>query len=321
LNLADAMKTVYGNDYGLKSSQTATELEKAEAQEDNSVLEYKTSDEFTSKGLDDTHGLEHGSAPGDEMYEAMSTTKMTSTETAAPEQPIPTTACAQEPLAETPASSVSDSATIQLPTHYTILIRDPHTDTLSMTTSSTGPPRDTSPAMPLHQALAALDSPASFVPHIGAGLEVVSATKDMLVLRDSLDDGASTRSFETVHSPSSDVLKEFTRSERKSVNPIDGTARLSPTGYVGPEESPEQLEKEFQERRQAAGRFKGREDTMTHFRHSQGKFSPGLVSSRDTAKRERKGRTGGVVKTAIWVAGICYVVGVVGEIATTPFAG
>jgi hypothetical protein len=321
LNLADAMKTVYGNDYGLKSSQTATETEKIETQEDNSILVSKTPDEVTNEGANGMPGSKQGSARNDEMYIPMFPQNSTPPEALGPEQPIPTTASALYPLAETPASLKSDSATIQLPTHYTILIRDPHTHTLSMTTSSTGPPRDTSPAMPLHQALAALDSPASFVPHVGAGLEVVSATKDMLVLRDALDDGASTRSFETVHTSSSDVPKESVRPGPKSVNPIDGTARLSPTGYVGPEESPEQLEKEFQERRQAAGRFKSREDIMHRFRHSQGKLSPGLMSSRDTDKKERRGRTGGVIKTAIWVAGICYVVGVVGEIATTPFAG
>jgi hypothetical protein len=322
LNLAEAMRTVYGNDYGLKSSQTATESEEVKIEEENCILEDKNSDELSNKGSNDTRLLKHGSTRDGEAYEAIFTTKSTPPEAPASEQPLPTTGSAPEPLAETRARSVSDSATMQLPTHYTILIRDPNTDTLSMTTSSTEPPRDISPAMPLHQALAALDSPASFVPHISAGLEVVSATKDMLVLRDALDNGASTRSFETVHSPSSDVFKEFTRPLGNSVNPIDGTARLSPTGYVGPEESPEQLEKEFQERRQAAGRFMGNGEPMRHFRYDKGKLSPGLISPRDKDRSERRGgRTGGVLKTAIWAAGICYVVGVVGEIATTPFAG
>jgi hypothetical protein len=83
------------------------------------------------------------------------------------------------------------------------------------------------------------------------------------------------------------------------VNPIDGTARLSPTGYVGPEESAEHLERECEERRQAAGRFKGKD------------------SERDEKPRkERRWGGAGVVKTAIWVAGVCYVAGVMGEIAS-----
>jgi hypothetical protein len=89
-----------------------------------------------------------------------------------------------------------------------------------------------------------------------------------------------------------------------ATNPIDGTTRLSPTGYVGPEESQEQLEKEFQARREAASSM-----NANVFEQPREK--------REEAKKEKKrGGAGGVVKTAIWVAGMCYVVGVVGEIYT-----
>ncbi|KAL5119225.1 hypothetical protein ACEQ8H_002936 [Pleosporales sp. CAS-2024a] len=199
---------------------------------------------------------------------------------------------AESKLTEEPSSAIES-----LRTHYTIVVYNPQTDALSITTSSSGPPRDTSPAVPLHQALSALESPSKFIPYITRGLEVVSAKKDMLVLRDAIDGTASTRPFETVgpHSEQSGV-------GRDSVNPIDGTTRLSPTGYVGPEGSAEQLENEFQARRHAAGKMQG--ETSSPER------------PRDEGRRTRqKGGAVGVAKTVIWVTGMCYVAGVIGEIA------
>jgi hypothetical protein len=196
-------------------------------------------------------------------------------------------------------------STENLPTHYTIVVRDPQTDTLSITTSTTSPPRDTSPAVPLHRALSALDNPAKFIPYITEGLEVVSAKNDILVLRDAVDSAASTRPFETIRTSSSSSTTEDVDMGRGSTNPIDGTTRLSPTGYVGPEESAEQLEKEFQERRQAAGKM----NENGSKRQDQPREEPKRAKGR--------GGAGGVIKTAIWVAGVCYVAGVVGEIATS----
>jgi hypothetical protein len=210
---------------------------------------------------------------------------------------VPVTGTSAESAATTEAS------TENLPTHYTIVVRDSQTDTLSITTSTTGPPRDPSLAVPLHQALSALDSPAKFIPYITEGLEVVSAKNDILVLRDAIDSAASTRPFETIRTTASPSTDDFDIS-RGSTNPIDGTTRLSPTGYVGPEESAEQLEKEFQERRQAAGKMNEKGNKRQGQPQEEGK------------KAKRRGGAGGVIKTAIWVAGVCYVAGVVGEIAT-----
>jgi hypothetical protein len=229
----------------------------------------------------------------------------------ASETPMPQVEEEEVPAIATPANTTEEpkepaepstlapaSATQNLPTHYTIVIRDPQTDTLSITTSTTGPPRDTSPSVPLHQALSALDSPAKFIPHITPGLEVVSANRDILVLRDALSTSSPTR-FETITPKSSS-----TEDVDMTTNPIDGTTRLSPTGYVGPEESPEQLEKEFQARRQAASSMNGNVFEQPRKQEEEGR------------REKRKGGAGGVVKTAIWVAGMCYVVGVVGEIYT-----
>lgn len=232
-----------------------------------------------------------------------------------------TTATETNSLPSQPASEKSSetipstSPTTAFPTHYTIIIHDSQSDSLSITTSTAGPPRDTSPVLPLHQALSTLESPAKFIPYITEGLEVVTAKKDMLVLRDSLDGQSATRAFETVSTPSPSASEAYTAPgdlERKSVNPIDGTARLSPTGYVGPEESQEELEKEFQERRQAAGQFNEVEDVQRAQNDYQARNRRGRTEN-------RRGTVGGVVKTAIWAAAVCYVVGVFGEIATSPF--
>lgn len=207
---------------------------------------------------------------------------------------------------EDQVETAPSSALEQISTHYTIVVRDPETDTLSITTSTIGPPRDTSPAVPLHLALSSLDKPAKFIPYITEGLEVVSAKKDILVLRDAVENDNSTRPFSTVAPSSSTVGSEHAVFNHGATNPIDGTTRLSPTGYVGPEESAEQLEKDFLERRSAA-------DRLQQFKNDE----PGQV--RHTANRwkaRRRGRAGSVVKTAIWVAGMCYIAGVIGEICT-----
>ena len=185
-----------------------------------------------------------------------------------------------------------------LPTHYTILVRDPQTDSLSITTCTTGPPRDTAPALPLHQALVALESPAKFIPYITEGLEVVSAKQDMLVLRDAIDSTATVKPFETVATPSSPGNLFSFNHPYVGVNPIDGTTRLSPTGYVSPGDSRELTAKESKEQHDLA-------QTMQRM-HGQ------------SQKQESRRRRAGVFKTAIWVAGLCYVAGVVGEIAIGP---
>jgi hypothetical protein len=230
-----------------------------------------------------------------------------------------------DPLPTVPTSSTSDNTTevsaipedysvtdkqpypsksVNLQTHYTILIYDPQADKLSLSTSTSKAPRDTSPVLPLHQALAALEHPAKFIPHITGGLEIVTAKKDMLILRSALDSisSSSTKPFETV-SPSS-VLST-------AVNPIDGTTRLSPTGYAGPEESQEQLKQEFDERRALARAF----GTRKHL--EQGIGDEWREKEWARSMIGKKGRGSAVLKTAIWAAAGCYVVGVLGELASS----
>ncbi|KAF1361130.1 hypothetical protein EJ07DRAFT_112921 [Lizonia empirigonia] len=195
-----------------------------------------------------------------------------------------------------------DGSIIDMPTHYTILVHDPQTDTLSITTSTSGPPRDTTTAVPIHQALSSLKFPAKFIPFITPGLEIVTAKRHMLVLRDALDSTSSTRGFETVSATSlADQTPEPFSSE---VNPIDGTTRLSPTGYSGVEESQEQLERDFEERRQAAAATEA----------ARSKKSKQQPRDDGVPKNKRRGAVGSVVKTAIWASAVCYVVGVTAEV-------
>jgi hypothetical protein len=200
------------------------------------------------------------------------------------------------------------SAEVNLPTLYTILVHDPHTGRLSLTTSTSTAPSDVSPAMPLHEALSKLDQPAKFIPYIKDGLEIVTVKNDMLILRDARNPTSSIKSFETVETSTAKENTEDTVSafERSNINPIDGTARLSPTGYVGPEESPEQLEREFTERRQAAERVVSIEDSSS----AQQRFQ------QENTGKKKSGKGAGIVKTAIWAAALCYVAGVLGELAS-----
>lgn len=239
------------------------------------------------------------------------TTASSLTRDAVSEEP-PSTATANEVPHITPSSEEvtagtnfrsnetveAESSFANLPTQYTILVHDPQTDTMSITTSTSGPPRDTSPALPIHQALSTLKAPARFIPYISSGLEVVTAKRHMLVLRDALDETSSTRGFETIsaQSPTNTTAEHFSG----QVNPIDGTTRLSPTGYSGVEQSQEQLEKDFEERRQAAA--------ATEAAHSKQQVWDEQVP------KKRRGGVSGVVKTAIWASAVCYIVGVTAEL-------
>jgi hypothetical protein len=205
------------------------------------------------------------------------------------------------PRTSTDDSSARSTFAVDLPTHYTILVHDHQTDTLSITTSTSGPPRDTSPALPIHQALSSLKAPAKFIPYISPGLEIVTAKRHLLVLRDALDETSSTRGFETISiQPSAESAAELPSNE---VNPIDGTTRLSPSGYSGVEQDREQMERDFEERRQAAAATEAARSKRSK-QHTREEQLP----------KKKRGSVGGVVKTAIWASAVCYVVGVTAEV-------
>ena len=66
--------------------------------------------------------------------------------------------------------------------------------------------------------------------------------------------------------------------------------------------------KEFEERRQAA------EKLIPHDVKVAMGYEEMLRIKKQGQRMKRRRAAGGVVKTAIWVAGVCYVVGVVGEV-------
>jgi hypothetical protein len=261
--------------------------------------------------------------------DAVSVQAETYTGTSASAQP---TEASSESATETSSTAISSPIpTAHLPTHYIILIHDAETNTLSLTTSTSPPPRDTSPPIPLHNALSTLSSPSKFIPHITPNLEIVTAKPDMLILRDVLNPAStsntianplqSTEQSDPIDRPTTIDYDNADVQRVGSINPIDGTTRLSPTGYVGPEENREQLEKEFEERRRAAEQVVlGSSSTTT----ATAAATAGAGASDESAKeqggtrgtnRGARGRRGaGVAKTAIWAAATCYVVGVLGEL-------
>ncbi|KAI4705223.1 hypothetical protein J4E81_000103 [Alternaria sp. BMP 2799] len=238
-----------------------------------------------------------------EIFTADHTTPTTEHATVDPKPSI------DDAVGEIPQSGASShSPEPGSPTIYTILLHDPHSGKLSLTTSTTTEPHKAPPIIPLHEALSTLEEPAKFIPYIENGLEIVKANKYLLVLRGGLSSTASTRPFQTAD-PSTTMEQNKDAGitgERTYINPIDGTARLSPTGYVGPEESEEQLEKDFTERRQAAERAVSNQESSTEQDRS----------GRTTKDKKRGGKAAGIVKTAIWASALCYVAGVIGELAS-----
>ncbi|KAF2124932.1 hypothetical protein P153DRAFT_389791 [Dothidotthia symphoricarpi CBS 119687] len=177
----------------------------------------------------------------------------------------------QSSLSDTGSSTPSPT---NLHTHYTILIHNPQTDTLTITRSTTSSSHDPSPIIPIHQALSTLDSPAKFIPHIVPSLEIVTAKRDMLVLRDC---GAETKSFST------------TSTSTNSKTEDTGTERMN----FGPNKDLQQF-------------FRGKYTDVDYDEYSK--------KWKQMDDEVRKRRVGGVFKAAIYVTATCYVVGVLGEL-------
>ncbi|UPX20849.1 uncharacterized protein EKO05_0011066 [Ascochyta rabiei] len=284
-------------------AQTATTASRgAESSEATVTGKPSVTDVTAEEVVTRPDAIESSSSKGAEILEPSATAPAAANEAAMEEREtshLPTESAPSSP-SKTHAETVAQEASIiDRPTHYTILVHDPQSDTLSITTSTSGPPRDSTPALPIHQALLSLKAPAKFVPYITSGLEVVTAKRHMLVLRDALDSTSSTRGFETISG--SCPADQPTESFSSEVNPIDGTTRLSPTGYSGVEQSQEQLEHDFEERRQAAA------DAV------RGKKARQQARDESVPKKKRGG-VGSVVKTAIWASAVCYIVGVTAEV-------
>ncbi|KAF1998775.1 hypothetical protein P154DRAFT_602619 [Amniculicola lignicola CBS 123094] len=235
----------------------------------------------------------------------------------------------------TASSSTSRTRSLSgIPTEYKILFYNPATDELSITTTTEYTSSPSKEALPIHVALAILSSPAKFLPHIPSGFEIVSAKPNFLALRETND---PSRAPEIVHvTLPNPTEKEVEAAWKKSVNPIDGTARLSPTGYAGlpvDDLGPPSLLSSSQSRNSSqtpptdhvdqgigSSESNGFRERLQY--ESIGDENPliaSLAKENDKLRRKvKKGRSrGGVARVlivGIWGAVVCYVVGVLGEL-------
>ncbi|KAF2636931.1 hypothetical protein P280DRAFT_521833 [Massarina eburnea CBS 473.64] len=247
-----------------------------------------------------------------------------------------------EPVDESSSTSDSTSDTFTAPPkgftpEYRIYCHDPTTDELILSPYPYDVPSSTTDTIPFHIALTTLSQPSKFIPHLPHGHEVIAASSDMLIMRSTPDARPSERIIEAVRIPTSSSdsqpseVSEGTAATGEAqgnewqpgINPIDGTTRLSPTGFVG---NSLDVEREFEERRKAAGEHM--EKFGSHIADSEGSSVQKQVGRKANQKEEKeteKERTekdkkqgrvgvGGVAKTAIVAGAWCYVVGVVAEL-------
>ncbi|PVI04443.1 hypothetical protein DM02DRAFT_177292 [Periconia macrospinosa] len=231
---------------------------------------------------------------------------------------------------------------------YRIFIYDPTTNEIiiapSPTPQSTSSTPDLAPPLPLHTALSALTHPSKFLPHLPKPeyYDIITARPNLLVLRSTPHAPLPTE--ETIcipaggglHTPSTDPPNpdinasaspsptETSTEWIPGINPIDGTTRLSPTGFVGT--SSLELEQEFEERRRAAGAQQKHQQQQLRKDEAAGPRARAMAqferakqdwerrNAKETKKAKRVG-FGGVVRTAIIAGAWCYVVGVGAELS------
>lgn len=174
---------------------------------------------------------------------------------------------------------------------HTALVYDPDTDSMHITTSNES---SSLPTIPIHEALTCLESPSKFMVHLPARFDIICAKSNLLVIRES-DDTVPEMKYTRVSSEN-DLKDE----EWRRINPVDGTTRLSPTGFVGVDDFREDIRQEMMELRRQREKEKHSE------KESAGDEKP--------KKEKRQGGTASVLKTAIVATAVCYVAGVGGEI-------
>ncbi|CAI6337094.1 unnamed protein product [Periconia digitata] len=240
---------------------------------------------------------------------------------------------------------------------YVTYMYDPTTDEIiiSPTTSATNSSStdDSTPIIPLHTALSTLTDPIKFLPHLPKShtYEIITVRPTLLVLRstalaEAAVFGEDTVRFPATPAPNPEIEGISTSSASansewtQKVNPIDGTTRLSPTGFAGP--SSLELEQDFEERRRAA-----QQQQRTQNHHQQDQFAQqsshhvgsemerkppkwarhkikaneGSSSDmqfqaekpREVRKKDRSGFSG-VARSVVWAGAWCYMIGVLAEV-------
>jgi hypothetical protein len=213
---------------------------------------------------------------------------------------------------------------------YKILCYDPSTEEMHITTttSTTSSNTEPTPSIPIHEALAALDAPAKFLPYLTEANPTITISKpNLLVLLESSDAASSSSSPQNSSILNSEIrtenedLDDEGRFQRLHVNPIDGTARLSPTGFSGVdpeimrEEDERGIDLEADQRREyyESWRAENEKRERESEKDGWGWKSRGRDWGDRDRQRERR-RSPGVLKTAIVAGAACYAVGVVGEL-------
>lgn len=197
-----------------------------------------------------------------------------------------------------PASTETQPAASTNSRTYTTLVYDRDTDTMYSTTSAgtySVEELSSSPTIPIHEALSMLHFPSKFMSHLPEQFDVTRAAGDLLLIRESDGMGSKIKTTQISSEPEPKD-EEWTR-----INPVDGTTRLSPTGFVGVDDFREDIRKEMIEsrRQEEKERYKEKEP----------------AGEKKTAKERKPGGTASVFKTAIVATAICYVAGVGGEVA------
>jgi hypothetical protein len=193
---------------------------------------------------------------------------------------------------------------VPAPTTYKILTYNPTTDELSITTTTSTLETATT-AVPLPEALLALDHPGKFAPHIPEGFEVAKTRNDMLVMRSSAEAKLQT---------------ETVRYSTIASEPISEPAAATPESTT--KENNDYLTKDGEclERKRDNYKIHG------NFLYKNGSLVPlsfidrfrlGLMKDMVTMKPIKpikRRRSLGLVKTVIWAGAGCYALGVLGEL-------
>ncbi|KAK8079623.1 hypothetical protein PG997_007441 [Apiospora hydei] len=214
-----------------------------------------------------------------------------------------------------PPTSPPDAAA---PAIYKILAYDPTMQNVSIAETTSIVPDQAAPLTP-SEVLVRLSNPTKFFPHFeplrAEGFEIVSGSGDVLVFRKVHEPSASSAATDS----SSSSSLESNSTAPNPVNPIDMMGRnplpnaaafASPTGFVNYNDS-------FVEARQQrrSPPFRSNIDV----RREEPVFSgPKVYADRSLKKKKKKaGLTKRIFVGGVWVAGVSYALGVIGEYFAT----
>lgn len=214
------------------------------------------------------------------------------------------------------ALGVTEPESPLIPHTYRVLAYDSLTDTLTTATTTT-PPITTKSAsstpLALPDALSKLANPGKFLPHLPLSFEPITATANLLILRETnLIGPRSASEAKTDAQIERSGEPESARSESSwGINPIDGTTIPLPEAPIGNFASPTGFVNHDP--------ISGSEGTAlpAPVRNEAEKAERNWGRRGEGCKemgRRRKGGVAAVMRSAIWATAVCYVAGVAGEV-------